>query len=209
MDIAEVQPTAKKASAKTASKGNTGAALATLLIRQAEKKAQAETKEKESYKDTLRRIEKFTRDDHLAFRAELDAVLDVQKLAAESMGHSLASYRIMNPEANSIAVTVSLWRKMSEACETGYKPDYTQSWGYISVTATAALQAKASTHAGTEESPQRAAPVTKKKKGRPAIDNVTKGIKALDGMPLQDLETIGKWIASKIGKAIPFEAIKK
>lgn len=208
MDIAEMKPTAKKAPAKPASKGNAGSALATLLIRQAEQKAQNETKEKESYKDTLRRVEKFTREDHLAFRAELDAVLDVQKLSAESLGHTLASYRIMNPEANSVAVTVSLWRKMSEACESGYKPDYSQSWGFISVAATSALQAKASTHIGTEESPARGAPI-KKQRGRPAVDNVTKALKVLDGMPSRDLETIGKWIASRLGKSIPFEAIKK
>jgi hypothetical protein len=120
---------------------------------------------------------------------------------------TLEAYKQSDPKVNSIAVTVSMWRKMSEALEAGYKPDFAQPWAYISVQATAALMAKASNHVGTEEAPQRAAPVIKKK-GRPAKSNVEKALAVLEGMPAQDLETIGKWIASKLGKPIPYEAIK-
>ena len=209
MDIAEMKPTTKKAAAKTAAKGSSGSALGVLILKQADATAEAEIKAAESRKTTLGRLMKFTRDDHLAFRKELQDRLDEYKASAETLGLTLSAFQQSDPKANSVTATVSLWKKMSEAIEAGYKPDMDQPWAYISAQATAALYAKASNHQGTEAEPQRGAPVVKKKKGRPAADNVAKALKVLEGMPAQDLETIGKWIASKLGKPIPFEAIKK
>lgn len=209
MDIAEMKPTAKKAAAKTASKGNSGFALGVLILKQADATAEAELKTAETRKQTLGRLLKFTREDHLEFRKALQARLDEYKASAETLGLTLSAFQQSDPKANSVTVTVSLWKKMSEAIEAGYRPEMDQPWAYISAQATAALMSKASAHVGTAEAPQRAAPVVKQKRGRPAADNVAKAIKLLTGMPAQDLETIGKWIASKLGKPIPFEAIKK
>lgn len=207
MDIAQMKPAAKKAAAKPTAKGTSGAALGVLILKQADATAEAEIKQAESRKTTLARLIKFTRDDHLAFRTELGARLDTYKLAAETLGLTLEAYRKNDPKVNSVTVTVSMWRKLSEAVETGFRPDLDSGWAEISLKATEALQSKAMDHVGTPENPQRAAPVIKKK-GRPGKTNVEKGLAVLDGMPAQDLETIGLWIASKLGKTLEFKAIK-
>ncbi|MFN7882856.1 MAG: hypothetical protein ACK5PF_07565 [bacterium] len=209
MDIATMKPTTKKVPAKTASKGNTGSALASLLLKAADKQAEAEVKQADSRKDTLASFLKFTRDDHLAFREELNARLDLYKSSAATLNLTFEAFKQSDPKANSVSVTVSLWLKMSQACETGWRPEMDQSWGYISIKATEALHAKALAHVGTADNPQRAAPTVKAKKGRPAKSNVDKALAVLDGMPLQDLETIAKWIVSKLGKGIEYQAIKK
>lgn len=208
MDIATMKPVSKKAAAPTASKGNTGAALAVVLLNNADKQAEAEVKQAESRKETLGRLLKFTPDDHQAFRKQLRQRLDTYKASAATLNLTFEAFKQSDPKANSVSVTVSLWLKMSEACDAGYKPDMGQPWAYISMQATAAVQAKAASHVGTEAEPSRAAPV-KRTKGRPAKSNVEKALAVLDGMPAQDLETIGKWIASKLGKPIAYEAIKK
>lgn len=207
MEIAEMKPVSKKASANKPEKGNAGAALGVVLLKQADTIAAAEVKQAESRKDTVIRLVKFTRDDHLEFRRTLAERLDSYKMQAEMLNLTLSAYQQSDPSVNSVIVTISLWRKMSEAIETGYKPDMSQSWAYISQKATEALAAKLAPHAGTEETPKTASPT--RRRGRPGKTNVEKALAVLDGMPMQDLETIGKWIASKIGKPIPYEAIKK
>lgn len=208
MDIVNMKPaTSGKGKAKPAAKGASGSALGVLILKQADATADAEVKQAESRKTTLGRLLKFTREDHLSFRTELAARLDTYKLAADTLGLTLEAYKKNDPKVNSVSVTVSLWKKLSEALETGFKPEMEASWGEISVKATEALASKAMDHVGTEDNPQRAAPVIKKK-GRPAKSNVEKALDVLNGMPAQDLETIGKWIASKLGRPIPYEAIK-
>lgn len=201
MEIAKMKPASTRATAKPASKGNSGAALGLLIVKTAEAEATAEEKKTESRKDTLRRLEKFTREDHLAFRAELDKCEREYKTLAEAAGFSLTAWRAMVPRCNSVIVTVSLWRKMSMAVETGLDVDYEQPWAYISQKATDAIASKA--HTGTTDAPQTAAPT--KRKGRPSKSNYDKAVALLDGMPLQDLEKIAAWLQkelqSKGGKA--------
>lgn len=206
MDIVEMTPVSKKVSAPTAG-GAKGSALAVIILKAADKVAEQEVKAAESRKDTLKRICAFTREDHLAFRKALDDRLQIYKDTAASLGLTFEALKASDPKASSISATVSMWRKMSEAVEAGYRPEFEQPWAYISACATTALMAKAADHVGNPENPARSAP-TIKKRGRPSKSNVEKALALLDGMPVQDLETIGLWIASKIGKSLPYKAIK-
>ncbi len=196
MDIAEQKVISNTKTAKPKAIGASGHALAVLLIREAEKAGEREIKEAESRKATLQRIDKFTRDDHLEFRKTLDDRTKLLQEMADVSGFTLNAYCGMDAKANSVRVTISLWRKMSEAVEAGFKPDYKQSWAFISASATEVRQSKGAPSPDVDK-PQAAGP-TKRKAGRIAISNVDKAKKMLGEFPLQDLQTIHTWLGEEI-----------
>jgi hypothetical protein len=140
MEIAEMKPISGKASAGNV--GANGAALAVVLIKNAEAQASKEVKRAESQKDTLARLLSFTRDDHLEFRAHLETRRSEIKRMADGAGVSLRSFIEADPYSASIQSTVSLWLKMSETVELGWKPNLSSCWADISMSATEARNSK-------------------------------------------------------------------
>lgn len=116
-----------------------GEALAVQLIAEAKRQAEA----RESYKDTLKRIEGMTIQSLNALRRDLQNALDEQNAIAKALGVSFTEYRANNSEADCIAVTVSLWRKMASAVELGFHPDYARPWAELSKLATKITKAEA------------------------------------------------------------------
>lgn len=193
MDIATMTPaTTGKKTAKPASKGNAGHALGLLILKEADKTADAEIKAAESRKDTLIRLTKFTREDHLEFRKELAARMDAYRMAAEALNMTISAFRQNDPKVNSVSVTVSLWLKMSSSIEAGFKPDMDEAWAVISLKATETLQSKAS--AGTTENPAATAPT--KRKGRKAQSGLDKAKALIETLPMQDKEKLALWLTA-------------
>jgi hypothetical protein len=195
MDIANMKPAGKqKASAKPAAVGVAGSALGILIVKGAYAQAETEVKQAESRKDTVLRLMKFTRDDHLEFRKVLNDTLDTFKQAAESMNLTLQAFKENDPKVNSVSVTVSLWRKMSEAIDIGFKPDMSDSWAALSLKATETLQSKASD--GTTDNPSAVNP--SRKKGRKATSALDKIKGQIETLPLQDKEKLALWLTALI-----------
>lgn len=206
-NLAEVAPVGKTKKAGT-KEGAAGYALATVLIKAAIDKAEREEKERESMKDTLKRLEKFSREDHLQFRANLEYERNTIRETAESLGFSLTAYKAMDSKSASVDVTVSLWLKMSKAIETHYKPDYSQSWGYISQSATEFNEARAVEKLQAAQAEAKAAGIAPpvehvaptKRKGRTAQPAHEKAIKMLSDFPNQELELVYNWLRSRLNK---------
>lgn len=116
-----------------------GEALAQQLIELAKREAAG----KESLKDTLRRIEGMCIESLNSLRRDLANALEEQNLIAKELGITFSEYRKNNSEADAIAVTVSLWRKMASAVELGFKPDYSRPWAELSTLATRITKAEA------------------------------------------------------------------
>lgn len=193
MELTTMKPAGKtKGSAKPAAKGTAGHALGVIVLKVADQQADNEIKQAESRKDTLIRITKFTREDHLEFRKELADRLEAYRLAAEAIGLTITAYRANDPHVNSVSVTVSLWIKMSSSIEAGFKPNFDESWGMISVKATDVLHSKA--HPGTEENPQAVAPT--KRKGRKATSGLDKAKALIETLPMQDKEKLALWLTA-------------
>lgn len=192
MNVAEMKPvtsrkTSGKASAKAA-KGANGHALALVFVKAAEEQADYEEKQKESNRDKLRKVHALDRDSHIEFRRVLEDRIQVLRDMAQALDVSMAQLRAQDSKANSIVTTVSMWQKMSRACEAGFSPDYEHSWQLISSNATAALEAKASPGlADNGDAPTTAAP-TAKKKGRKELTVQEKVDKLVKDWPLQSLE---------------------
>jgi hypothetical protein len=183
-----------KGSAKPSAKGVAGHALGLLILKLADNQAEAEVKQAETRKDTVLRLEKFTREDHLEFRKELADRMDAYRMAAEAIGLTISAYRGNDPKVNSVSVTVSLWLKMSSAIEAGFKPDHTQAWAIISLKATETLQSKA--HTGSVENPSAVSPT--KKVGRKATSGIDKAKALIETLPMQDKEKLALWLTALI-----------
>jgi hypothetical protein len=184
MNVVEMKPaTSGKASAKPVNDA-AGHALGKVLIKEAKATAEADKKAREKRKDTLKRIEGFTRENHLSFRAELEAERSIMALTAETEGMNVTEFRKHDSVFDAVYVTVSLWLKLSRAVEKGYKPDYAESWQYIDAKATETLHATA-TDDGTPLT--NAAPTIRK--GRPKADVVEKACKYLDNLNLNAAQT--------------------
>ena len=140
-DLADKQPVTSRKGANV--KGAHGAALAAVIIADAEAAGKIELKAQQSRKDTLKKLMGFRDNaEHLEFRAALDAKLDTIKKDAEAAKISLNAYSDANPIAASVRATCSLWVKMSTAVErgfTGSNVDLSKPWAEISRAATAHL----------------------------------------------------------------------
>ena len=177
--------------------GAQGFALGTVIVRNAEQAAEHEERQRETMKATLRRLESLARPEHLAFRAVLETKLETIKEEAEVSGYSLTAYRAMMPKVNSVAVTVSLWSKMSKALECGFTPDYDQSWACNNQKATEQVQAKL---AKTAPEGEKGTPVNLiARKGRRAVSDYDKALKAIETLNKTELTQLAAVIAGMIG----------
>ena len=127
--------------------GAYGAGLATVFLNEDEKGIRDAIKKTESMKDRLKKLVKFTAEDHAEFRAVLEAKRLNMGTAAKAAGfENLGDYftkgGIEGQVAKSLQVTISLWLKMSKATQNGFKPDYEMAWADISSKATQAADAK-------------------------------------------------------------------
>jgi hypothetical protein len=197
VDIATM-PVIQSGKAKAPTKGGSkGFALGTIIVREAIDKANAEAKHNETMKQTLKRIKAFTREDHLSFRAVLQDKLDEQSAVAKALGTNLTAYRAGDSVVNSIVVTVSLWRKMSTACEVGFTPDYACPWSELSCQATEAVNSVAS--AG-DQAVTKGTPTARK--GRKSTSQLKKTMDAatlLIEEPVKFLE-FAKWVNDQVAK---------
>jgi hypothetical protein len=145
-NMVEKQPRGKKVSAKGAA-GAYGAGLALVFIKEAEESAQAELRAEVSYKDRLRELEKCAREDHLEFRKGLDERRDLIGKEAAKVKLGVAKYLEANTVDRTIYNRLSMWDRMSRACEAGYRPNYDKSWAEISLGASDKLKAQAAAEA--------------------------------------------------------------
>jgi hypothetical protein len=204
MDIAEqkvVQSRKNSGKGTTASaKGAAGHAMGVVFVKEAQKAAEQEVKQRESMKDKLKRLTALDRESHLEFRKVLAERVQQITDVAKGMGISLTEYLRGDGISASVYASLSMWAKMSRACETGWKPDMALPWAEISVAATDALAAKAST--GENGETQTANPT--KRKGRPQKTLMEKVKALLEDQPLQEIEKvhamIGTMIAAKKAK---------
>jgi hypothetical protein len=132
-----------------AAKGAAGHAFALVLIKDAEARAEAEAKKQESLKSRLEKLMPMSREDHLEFRKVLTAKREEITAAATALNMSQAKYMEGDTRASVVNVTVSLWLKLSNAVEKGYKPDFDAPWAAISAGATDHIAAAANTTTGT------------------------------------------------------------
>lgn len=177
--------------------GAQGFALGTVIVRNAVETAERESKQAESMKDTLRRLQVLARPEHLSFRAVLEAKLEETKAEAELLGYSLTAYRAMSPKANSVSVTVSMWLKMSKALECGFTPDYDQSWAYNSRKATEQNEAKLAKVAPEGSTGTPVNPIARQ--GRKAASAYDKALKAIEPLSKIELCQLAAHIATLIG----------
>ena len=176
-----------KGSTAKAAKGAYGHALGVTFIKYAEDMADKAAKESMSYKDRLKELAKGTREDHIEFRVVLEERLSAMKDVAATLGFSFTAYREMDPKAAVISTQCSMWAKLSKALEANYKPDYDQSWAYISQKATEHNDARGTPSADTKN-PQNVSPA--KKKGRKELPLWDKVRALVDGRPLQEIEAV-------------------
>lgn len=206
MDVKEMKPARKggKVAAKPVAKGATGHALALQLVQVAEEQAEKAVAEAMSRKGTLARIERFTREDHVAFRKELDDRMQSANDMAGSLGVSLNALRRVDTRINTVCAVVSLWRKMSAAVETGYRHDPKETWDCISLQASERLAAKGvngspvMTESGAGELVRTTGPTARR--GRKAAPVSDKVIKLLTGASHDQLLIVAAWLQTKLGK---------
>jgi len=216
MDLANMKPAGKSKKAATNGALAKGHAMGLLMLRDADKKADAEAKARESMKDTLKRLQGLERDGHLEFRKVLEGRKAEIQERATIANVNLQTWFTMESKDGSVYATISLWLKMSKALETGWIPDYSMAWGIISMAATDALAAKASD--GTDK-PQTAAPTTRRGRKAKATTVEDDGdddgddkptnqektasllfgwLKQMKDMPLQTLEEFHKALGNMI-----------
>ena len=198
MDVAEMKPaTGKKVKAKPSAIGAHGHAMAVVILNDAEAKGKREFRERETMKGFLSKVQAFGRDDHLQFRKELDSRRESVNDICLAAGLSQSEYRQIDPIANSILSSVSLWVKLSKACEIGLTFGNNQEWATISAEASRLIDSYAvDSQSGTiveKINPS-------KRVGRKPISGYDKAIKLLDTLPMQELMQVSKWLAVKIKK---------
>lgn len=183
-----------------AAKGAAGHALAVVYIKNAEQAAEAEVKAAESMKDRLKKVQALDRESHVEFRQVLEARVQMVRDVASGLGISLAEYRKGDAVSNSVISTVSMWQKMSKACEAGFTPNYDHAWAVISMAATDALEAKASTGKPDPETGEVTAKTANPtvRKGRKAQTNLEKVQALMKDFPLQDKEAVSDWLIKHI-----------
>lgn len=133
--------------------GHNGAALASVLIQQAEAKAKAVTAEWKSLKERLAEIKLLSHEDHIEFRKAMVERQAQITNAAKLVNVNIMTYRSQNPEANTVYNACSEWMRLSEACDAGWNPDMTLGWNELKGLATQHLDKVAREKAIAEKAP--------------------------------------------------------
>lgn len=192
-DIRNQTPISSKASA--GGKGHNGAALATVFINETETAAREMVRQAESMKSRLKKLTALTAEDHVEFRATMAAKLEDLKGQAEAAKLSLNDYCKQDNKAGQIAAvvrtSVSLWMKLSTACQAGFTPDYGMAWANISKAAT---EYKSST--GSPDGKQ----ATAGRKPTPVLDKTKNFVK---GNMLDDAGKVKPELIQKTDTGIP------
>jgi hypothetical protein len=145
-NVAEMKPVSKAAAAATVN-GAIGSALAEVFFQFEEKRAQHILGEQKSMKDRLREIAGLPGNkEHVAFRETLAAHVKEINKEAEGFKLKLQDYLDSSPYKAHMYSSLSMWQKMSRACELGTGwINYEKPWAEISKAATQALNASAAT----------------------------------------------------------------
>lgn len=126
-------------STSAAAKGAHGAATAAVFIKAADDSARNAIKAQTTMKERLLSLVPFTKEDHMEFRAALEAQKTAYKAAADAKKISVQDYFKSGDEGRIAAIvqtTVSMWQKMSLAVQAGWKPDTSKVWAELSKEAT-------------------------------------------------------------------------
>lgn len=142
-----------KGKGKADASGHNGHALAVTLIQEAEAKARAVAAEYRTLKERLTEINLLSHEDHVEFRKMMVERQNQVTNAAKLAGMNIMAYRSKNPESNTIYNACSEWKRLSEACDAGWKPDLSQSWAEIKGFATQHLDKVEREKAAAEKAP--------------------------------------------------------
>jgi hypothetical protein len=137
-DLTTRKPVSETASADV--KGTAGSAAAAVLIKAVDDVAKAVAialnRGEASLKGHLKDLFKLSADDHVAYRASLQTHVDGLNKEAEKAKLTLTQYRQADKRINYVYVTLSEWKRLSNAIQNGYKPDTDKPWGEIKQGAT-------------------------------------------------------------------------
>jgi hypothetical protein len=137
-DLSTRKPVSEQASADV--KGTAGSAAATVLIKAVETQAglvaDVLNKAEKSLKGCLKDLFKLSADDHVAYRATIGTEVERLNKEAEKAKLTLTQYRAADKRINYAYVTLSEWKRLSNAIQAGYKPDTDKPWGEIKSGAT-------------------------------------------------------------------------
>jgi hypothetical protein len=145
-NVAEMKPVSKAAAAAMVN-GAIGAALAEVFFQFEEKRAAHILGEQKSMKERLKEIAGLPGNkEHVAFRETLAEHVKAINAEADKFKLKIADYLDSNPAAAHMYSSLSMWQKMSRACELGTGwINYEKPWAEISKAATQALNAQAAT----------------------------------------------------------------
>jgi hypothetical protein len=145
-NVAEMKPVSKAAAAAMVN-GAIGSALAEVFFQYEERRAENLLKDHKSMKDRLREIAGLPGNkEHVSFRETLAIHVKEINAEADKFKLKLTDYLDSNPAAAHIYSSLSMWQKMSRACELGTGwINYEKPWAEISKAATQALNASAAT----------------------------------------------------------------
>jgi hypothetical protein len=145
-NVAEMKPVSKAAAAAMVN-GAIGSALAEVFFQYEETRAQHVLGEQKSMKERLKEIANLPGNkEHVAFRETLAAHVKEINKEAEGFKLKLQDYLDSSPFKAHIYSSLSMWQKMSRACELGTGwINYEKPWAEISKAATQALNASAAT----------------------------------------------------------------
>jgi hypothetical protein len=145
-NVAEMKPVSKAAAAANVT-GAIGAALAEVFFQFEENRAANILGEQKSMKERLKEIAGLPGNkEHVAFRETLAAHVKEINAEADKFKLKLTDYLDSNPAAAHMYSSLSMWQRMSRACELGTGwINYEKPWAEISKAATQALNAQAAT----------------------------------------------------------------
>jgi hypothetical protein len=145
-NVAEMKPVSKAAAAAMVN-GAIGAALAEVFFQFEEKRAAHILGEQKSMKERLKEIAGLPGNkEHVAFRETLAEHVKEIHAEADKFKLKITDYLDSNPAAAHMYSSLSMWQRMSRACELGTGwINYEKPWAEISKAATQALNAQAAT----------------------------------------------------------------
>lgn len=123
--------------------GVRGSAVASAVLLFAESLVEQRNTESKSRKDILTELVLLDHDSHVQFRKDLEDRMEIMRNSAAAVKQTIREYREENPKANSIAVEVPMWKRLSSACELGWSPDMSKGWDALKQDATDKLNSQA------------------------------------------------------------------